>query len=192
VEAAQLEGKVNIVFAGNIGRAQALDVLLKAAPGIPPGVQIVVVGAGVERERLVLEASQAGLSNLLFLPARPAAEIGAILMAADALLVHLKDDPLFEITIPSKIQAYLAAGKPVLAGVRGDAAQMVVDAGAGFTFAPEDPEDLVRAIRDFLALTPEARRALGTAGAAYYCNRLSLDTGIERFEDVFTRVSAGV
>ena len=71
------------------------------------------------------------LTNVFFLSPVPPSQIGAYLSAADVLLVHLKEDPLFRITIPSKIQAYLAAGKPILSAVPGDASNLVTESQAG-------------------------------------------------------------
>ena len=127
-----------VVFAGTMGPAQALGTILDAAEILreDTGVRFLLVGAGVEAERLREEAAGRDLSNVTFLPRRPPSEIGEVLSAADALLVHLRDDPLFSITIPSKTQAYLMTGRPVLMGVRGDAAKLVEDAGAGVVFSP--------------------------------------------------------
>ncbi len=125
---AGLEGRFNVVFAGTMGRAQALSSVLHAARMVAqkaPRVQFVLVGGGVDAAALKAEAAEMALHNVRFLPVRPAAEIGPLLAAADVLLVHLRDDPLFSITIPSKTQAYMAAGRPILMAVRGDAAAMV-------------------------------------------------------------------
>jgi colanic acid biosynthesis glycosyl transferase WcaI len=82
------------------------------------------VGGGVDRAKLEKMAEEMKLDNVRFMPRQPMHAMGSILAGADVLLVHLKDDPLFRITIPSKTQAYLAAGKPILMGVRGDAADL--------------------------------------------------------------------
>ena len=87
------------------------------------------------------------LPNTRFLPRQPVEAIGAILSRADVLLVHLKDDPLFRITIPSKTQAYLAVGRPVLMAVAGDAADLVVRSGGGIACPPENPAALAAAVR---------------------------------------------
>ena len=99
----------------------------------------------VERLRAASEA--AGTDNVVFLPGRHPNDMGPVFADADALLVHLRDDPLFAITIPSKTQAYLAVGKPILMGVRGDAAALVEAAGAGVAFEPEKADALVAAAR---------------------------------------------
>ncbi len=80
---------------------------------------------GIERQRLQTEAKRRGLQNIVFLPRREPENMPPIFALSDVLLVHLKEDPLFCITIPSKTQAYLAFGKPILMAVRGDAADLV-------------------------------------------------------------------
>ena len=131
-EAAQSEpemaGRFNVVFAGTMGRAQALDAVLDAAELLVerlPRVQFVFIGGGIDVERLEQVKVEKKLDNVIFMPRRPVSEIGTALSMADLLLVHLRDDPLFEITLPSKTQAYLAAGRPILMAVRGDAADLV-------------------------------------------------------------------
>lgn len=114
-------------------------------------------------------------------------EIGNLLALADALLVHLKDDPLFRITIPSKTQAYLAAGRPMLMGVRGDAADLVRRSGAGLVFQPEDADELCSSIRQLLNMSPQEREEMGRRGQAYYHEHLSSAAGTSRFEQVFAR-----
>ena len=116
----------NIVFAGTMGVMQALDSIMDAAKLVAKefsDVKFTFVGGGIEVDRL--RNISASMGNVQFLPQMPPSEIGSVFANADALLVHLKDAPIFEITVPSKIQAYLYAGKPILCGVRGDAAKLV-------------------------------------------------------------------
>lgn len=186
------QGIFNIVFAGNMGKAQALETVIHAARRLKveaPSIRFTLVGSGVELERLHAASRAAGTENIVFLPQRPASEMGPILASADALLVHLRDDPLFAITIPSKTQAYLAAGRPLLMGVRGDAAKLVEEAGAGLAFAPEDAGDLVAAAKALAAMTPQARSAMGSAGAAFYREHLSFDKGVSALEQALRRAS---
>jgi glycosyltransferase involved in cell wall biosynthesis len=189
-EATLLEGRFNVVMAGNMGKMQGLDVVLDAAgalQSLEPRVQFVLVGDGVECPRLEARATSLGLTNVLFLPRRPANEIGSLLGRADALLVHLKDDPLFAITIPSRIQAYLAVGRPILCGVRGDGADLVREAGAGFCFEPEHPDTLVEALSALHGLAPEARVGLGEGGRRFYQEHLSIRVGTRAFLRLFTK-----
>ena len=175
-----------VTFAGNIGRAQGLKTLLGAAELLRdrPDIGFIVIGEGLEANALKLEAQQRRLRNITFLPRRPISEIGPLLTRSSALLVHLKDEPLFAITIPSKTQAYLMAGRPILMGVRGDAARMVIEAGAGKTFDPEDAEQLADAVRELAALDPVEREELGRAGSDYYRDHLALQVGAARFARV--------
>jgi glycosyltransferase involved in cell wall biosynthesis len=115
--------------------------------------------------------------------------MGPVFADADALLVHLRDDPLFTITIPSKTQAYLVTGKPILMGVRGDAAAMIEEAGAGFPFEPENVGGLVDAVLRLRALSNTDRQAMGRAGAAFYRDRLSLQSGVASFEKVLKSIA---
>ena len=181
-----LRDEFTVVFAGTMGPAQALDTVLDAARLLrdDPGVRLLMIGAGIEVDRLRTRATAEGLDNVAFLPRRPVSEIGEVLAAADALLVHLRDDPLFEITIPSKTQAYLHAGRPVLMGVRGDAAAIVAEAGAGIVFPPQDAPALADAVRRMRRLPEEEREEMGRRGARHYEQALSLQVGAGRFVDV--------
>lgn len=188
-----LKDHFNIVIAGNMGKMQGLEVVLDAARILgssEPKIQFVLVGSGVDRPYLEEQAAALGLANVFFLPRRPVEEIGALLHRADALLVHLKDDPLFAITIPSRIQAYLAVGRPVLCGVRGDGADLVRKAGAGLCFEPESPDSLVEAAETLYRLSPEARAEMGECGRHYYQDHLSLQVGTNAFLALFNRVQS--
>jgi glycosyltransferase involved in cell wall biosynthesis len=186
-----LSGYFNVMFAGTMGTAQALDSVLEAAAlcqGTLPEVQYVFVGGGVDRIRLEKKAANLGLTNVRFLPRQPMSAMGAVLGLADVLLVHLKDHPLFSITIPSKTQAYLASGKPVLMAVRGDAAQLVTQSGAGLVCEPEDPRSMAETVAQFAGMSPEERHRMGEAGKRFYDEQLSLKAGVTKFEAVFARI----
>jgi colanic acid biosynthesis glycosyl transferase WcaI len=175
-----LSGKFNIIFAGNIGKAQALDSVITAANLLrnnSRNIQFVFVGAGIEVENLKQKAKDLGLDNVLFIPQQPMSEIGAILNLADILLVHLKDDPLFRITVPSKIQAYLAVGRPILVGVRGDAADLVIKAKAGLTCIPEDANSIADGVRNFMNMSAKELDTMGENGTIFYKQNLSLEVG---------------
>jgi len=104
---------------------------------------------------------------------------------ADALLVHLKDDPLFRITIPSKTQAYLHTGKPIIMAMRGDAADLVRAAGAGVVCAPDNPQEMMNAIKLLCEMPAGEFRKKGEFGHNYYMNNLSLKEGTKKFERLF-------
>lgn len=193
VDTSYMDGHFNVVFAGNIGKAQALEAVIRAAQIVwerNKSVRFVFVGAGVEVEALKALAEQLNVQNLRFVPRVPMSEIGTILSRADVLLVHLKDDPLFEITIPSKTQAYLAVGKPILMGVRGDAARLVMDAEAGMAVAPENDEEIADAVLRFAALPAAERERIAKNAKTFYREHLSLKSGSRQFSDLFERLLA--
>lgn len=192
-ESLGLAGTFNVLFAGTMGRAQALGSVLAAADLVQKqnmSVRFVFVGGGMDVEELKATAATAGLTNVVFLPRMPMQDVGKVIKAADVLLVHLRDDPLFEITIPSKTQAYLFAGKPLLMAVKGDAARLVEDSGAGICVSPEAPADLAAAVLRLASLSKEELKTMGNRGARYYNENLSLVMGTRAFCQVFERAIA--
>jgi colanic acid biosynthesis glycosyl transferase WcaI len=184
--------KFRILFAGNMGKAQALDAVLGAAELVAQqstAIQFVFLGGGVEAERLKAAAERQGLTNTLFLPQVPMNEVGAILRAADVLLVHLRRDPLFAITIPSKTQAYMAVGKPILMAVDGDAAELVMRANCGVVARSEDALSIAQAAIELYNAGEAARSSMASAGRAYYDGELSLAAGAARFSAIFEHLT---
>jgi glycosyltransferase involved in cell wall biosynthesis len=184
--------KFRILFAGNMGKAQSLDTVIDAAQLLQEKasqVAFIFLGAGVEATRLEVCAKSRKLENVFFLPAVPMPEVGAYLAGADALLVHLKRDPLFTITIPSKTQAYMAAGKPILMAVDGDAANLVRDAGCGVVSESENPQALADAVLALMEVSVEERHRMAENGKAFYQKELSLRVGVERFGEHFKCLS---
>jgi colanic acid biosynthesis glycosyl transferase WcaI len=188
-------GHFNVVFAGTMGLAQGLETVLEAARICRercPAARFVFVGGGVEKARLEVLARVMALDNVVFLDRQAPERIGRILALADVLLVHLKDDPLFRITIPSKSQAYMVAGRPILIAVRGDAAELVERAGAGLSCEPENALALADTVIRMYAMACGERDAMGAAGKSFYERELSLRAGVDRFEEVFhAAVQAG-
>lgn len=179
-----------LLFAGNMGAAQALDTVLDAAALTQrshPRCIYYFMGGGVERDRLAAAAVQRGLNNVRFLPRVPLADVQKFLMAADALLVHLNDDPLYRITIPSKTQAYLYAGRPILMGVAGDAGDLIEAADAGYAFPPEDAAALAGCVVQLIADGPARRAQMGDNGRAYYDQHLRRASALGAISDLIHR-----
>lgn len=187
------DGQFRVVFAGNMGKAQALSAVVEAAELLSTEraeVRFVLVGSGIEVDSLKQLVAKKRLENVVFVPRVPMNEVGAILASADALLVHLKDDPLFAITIPSKTQAYMAIGKPLLMAVRGDAAELVQQAACGVTAIPEDARSVADAVIRLANLAALEREEMGERSRVFYQRELSLAVGAERFAAHF-RALAG-
>ncbi|UCR83486.1 glycosyltransferase family 4 protein [Pseudomonas chlororaphis] len=181
-----------ILFAGNMGKAQSLESVITAAQLVreqTDKISFIFLGGGVEVARLQELAVKRNLDNVLFLPAVPMSEVGAYLSNADALLVHLKKDPLFTITIPSKTQAYMAAGKPVLMAVDGDAADLVRDADCGVVSESDNPQSIADAALALMNTPSSERDWMAQSGQVYYKRVLSLRVGVARFGEHFKRLS---
>ena len=182
----------SVLFAGNMGRAQALDAVLQAAgivAGSAPDVRFDFLGGGVEVARLKQLAIDTGLNNVAFHPAVPMAEVGKYLHDADALLVHLKQDPLFKVTIPSKTQAYMAAGRPIIMAVDGDAADLIRESQCGYIAQSENPEAIANAVLKMREMSLEDRESMAKKARDYYRDNLSIFSGVRRFANVFRSVS---
>lgn len=185
-------GTFRILFAGNMGKAQALEAVIQAAQLLQEkaaAVTFVFLGGGVEVARLQQLASDRALDNVTFLPAVPMTEVGSYLNAADALLVHLKKDPLFAITIPSKTQAYMAVGKPILMAVDGDAADLVRDSYGGGIAESENPQSIADAALALMNASVSERNAMATSSRRFYQEKLSLKVGVSRFGEIFKRLA---
>jgi len=182
-----MNNRFNILYAGNMGPAQGLHNVIEAASLLTdiPEIQFVFMGRGMDRMNLEKEVKVRKLSNVRFLERRPMSQMPSFYALADVLLVHLIDDPLFEVTIPGKTQSYLASGKPILMSVKGDAADLVLKAGAGLVVQPSSPEDLARAVRKLYNMSSAGRKAMGVAGRNYYLKNLSSDVLIDRYEQLF-------
>nr|NMF97732.1 glycosyltransferase [Aromatoleum toluolicum] len=184
--------RFRILFAGNMGKAQALDSVLQAAKLLQdraPALCFVLVGGGVELPRLKQLSAEMALNNVVFLPQVPMSEVGSLLSAADALLVHLKRDPLFTITIPSKTQAYMAVGKPILMAVDGDAAKLVKDSDCGRVAASEDAASIADAALALMNSSAVERERMAANSHRFYREELSLSKGATRFSEIFARLA---
>jgi glycosyltransferase involved in cell wall biosynthesis len=115
--------------------------------------------------------------------------VGEVLQSADAVLVHLKDEPIFARTIPSKIQAYMALGKTILVAVHGDAADLVRQAQCGVEATPEDAASIARAASQLASLTGDELTTMGRRAKRFYDERLSMAVGADRFARLFEAVT---
>lgn len=187
--------RFKIVFAGNMGKAQALCSVLDAADILQcqghNNINFTFVGDGLEVARLKAYAQERQLENVCFLPQVSMNEVGSVLKAADALLVHLKSNPLFNITIPSKTQAYMAVGKPILMAIGGDAAKLVKEAACGELAISENPESIAAAALTLRQKQPAELAEMSHNSQKYYLDNLSLKVGVRSFCEIFSRIIDG-
>lgn len=183
------EDKTVVLFAGNIGPAQKLEVILNAAKEVEnEKLFFSFLGDGVSVANLKDTVKKENISNVQFLPRVGREEVGKYLKAADLLLVHLNKDPLFKITVPSKTQAYLKTGKPILMGVEGDASEIVQDASAGYCFEPENTDSLIEAVKKYSALPDIEKDQLSKNAQDFYERELSLEVGTKKFINLFESI----
>lgn len=160
-----------VMFAGNIGAAQDFATILSAAERLRDKVDIhwVILGDGRTRSWVEKEIAERRLSNIVHLMGRyPVEDMPRFFALADALLVTLKKEPIFALTIPSKVQSYLACARPLLAALDGEGCRVVEEAGAGLACCTEDPEQLASIVLQLHNLPPSDREAMGIRGRKYY------------------------
>lgn len=162
----------SLVFAGNLGRAQGLETLIDAAEITrreSPEAHWVFVGDGVLRAWLQEEVNKRDLqSHVTFLPRRPPPDMPKVLKAASAVLVTLGKDAAYAMTVPSKVQSCMAAGRPIIGTLIGEPARLVGEAKCGSIAPAQDPAALAKAVKEFIALPDEERARMGENGNAFY------------------------
>jgi glycosyltransferase involved in cell wall biosynthesis len=185
-----LDGRFVVGYLGTHGMAHGLANVLAAAEVLRgSGATFLFVGAGAERDALVQEAARRGLDDVVFAPAQDKGEMPRVWSLCDVALVHLKDDPVFETVIPSKIFEAMGMGLPVLlVSPPGEAREVVEEEGAGIWVPAGRPEALAEAIR-LLRADDGLRRRLAAASLAA-APRHSRKKQADEMLAVFSRVLA--
>lgn len=184
-EVPQWTGGFTIVFAGNIGEAQDIPAVLDAAERLKDNTSIrwVIVGDGRKSDWLQYEVAHRGLGNQVLLPGRfPLDRMPSFYAHADALLVSLKRDPVFSMTIPGKVQSYLMAGIPLLGMLDGEGATVICDAKAGMTCEAGDGASLAKAVLTLSAMPTGERNQLGLNGREYAKQEFNRTQLIDRLD----------
>lgn len=170
-----------ILFAGNIGKGQAVNIILEAATLLrgEEDIRIIMVGEGSQRKWMMHEASERGLRNIIFLGQLSVEVMPLIMAQAGGLLVTLADKEIFRLTVPSKIQAYLAAGRPIIACLNGAGADIVNEAEAGVVVPAENAPALAEAIRNLYLTSENKKFVMGANGRRFYEKNFSPDKLIQ-------------
>lgn len=178
---AKHRGRFTVMFAGNLGDAQDLPSVLDAAERLRhrQDIRWLIVGDGRCGDWVREQIAARQLDQVVMLGRHPLEHMPAFFAGADALLVSLKGEPIFAMTIPGKVQSYLAAGKPLIGMLDGEGARVIREAGAGLVAPAGDAAGLARCIEDLAAL-PEARRAvMAEQGRRYAQDRFDRDALID-------------
>jgi len=178
-------GVFTVMFAGNIGEAQDFPSILDAIERLKARQDIrwIIVGDGRLAPWVSQQIEARGLGERVTMAGRhPLERMPSFFAHADALLVSLRDEPIFSLTIPGKLQSYLAAGIPVLAMLNGEGAQIVAEAVAGYVCRAGDGAGLADIVERMAALDPAARKAMGDNGRRLCAQEFQREHQIRRLE----------
>ncbi|MFN2586713.1 MAG: glycosyltransferase family 4 protein [Actinomycetota bacterium] len=180
-----LTGKTVVMYAGNVGLSQSLDLVVAAAGALEHEEDLVFVVNGAGAGRDALEAAARGLRNVVFVDPQPAERLPEVLAAADVHVVPLRRG-LARSSVPSKTYSILAAARPLIASVDvgSEVARVVEDSGAGVAVPPEDPEAFTKAVRRLIEHPAEAR-AMGEAGRRWVEAWASPGRVAQAYEELF-------
>lgn len=185
--ASKSEADFILLFAGNIGEAQNLDAVLKTANLLKDEkrIKFVFVGDGRRKEALEQFARENDLHDTVFFMGRyPITTMPVFMNAADVLMFSLKDELCFNLTVPAKVQFYMSQGKPVLAMINGDGADLVEEAKCGFTANAGNSEEFAAAIEALSKMTKEELGKLGHNGKEFYENNFTKQQRINQLNNL--------
>ena len=174
--------RLAILYGGNLGAAQQLATAIRAAKlAEDRGARfdLRIMGRGIEADNLKTISSELASDAVTFRDAVPKEDITAIFRAADVLLIQLAPDPLFDITIPSKTQFYLAAGRPILAALSGETDEILRESGAAIVVPPADVEAMADAIVALASMPKDELAAMGRNGENYSRDSFSFEKVVE-------------
>lgn len=188
--AVELPPGFNVIFAGNLGTAQALPTILDAAATLRdhPGLRFVFVGDGSQKSWLEQQVRDRTLTNVMLLGRFPAQAMPGILSQASVLLATLGKSDILAQTIPAKLSTYLKAARPIVAAINGEGGEVVTASGAGIACPAEDSAALAKAIETIALTTPEQRARMGAAGREYYQRTFEPNMLTRRLIAIFSQV----
>ena len=185
------DGVFNLVFAGSVGYAQGLDILVKAAKVLKREeilVRFNIIGDGRYLNTLHTLIKEASVETyFFFVPRQPAEEIPKYLAFADAVLITLSKNDVFSITLPAKVQSCFACGKPIIVSADGEAQNAVNEAKAGFYSDAEDVEGFISNIKNIIKLSTEQLDELGGNALNYANAHFDKKKQMDRLDEIFTK-----
>jgi colanic acid biosynthesis glycosyl transferase WcaI len=177
-----------IFFAGNIGAAQGLDIIINAAKLLRGYKKIywIIIGDGRMKPWLEEQIDKYNLNeNIILLGRKPIEMMPNYFLAADSLFLSLKSDPIFSLTLPAKIQTYLACGKPIIAAIDGEAANVIADSKSGLSCGANDPDKLAEIVIQLYQMSEDDRITMGRNGFEYYEKHFKSDLLLKKLINIF-------
>ncbi len=181
------------LFAGNLGAAQNLSFILDAANEVRYRKQIrfVFIGDGRCRNDILEFIKKKNLEGTVFAPGRfPISTMPLFMQRANVLMVSLKDDSIFNLTVPAKVQFYMAQGKPILASLNGEGAYLITEAKCGLSVPVGDSDKLIEAIIMLSKMSQNDLKIMGESAKKYYDNNFRKEMRIEQLERLFFELLA--
>jgi len=182
------ESIFTVVFAGNVGEAQDFSTILNAVKRLKNNdlkIRLIIAGDGRASTWLAENIRAHDLRNVLLLGRHPLEKMPALFAVADALLVSLKTNEVFAKTIPGKVQAYLASGRPIIAMLDGEGARIIEQAQAGLVCATGDADGLATVVQAMASMPRDERERMGVAGKQFYEKNFSKQHLFEYLEELF-------
>ena len=179
----------NILFTGNIGEAQSIETVILAANELKTrnldNINFIIVGGGSKLQESKDRAYEMNLENIHFLGSFPLEEMPSFINFSDVLLLTLKDELTFNLTVPNKLQSYLASGKPILASLNGEAADLIIKSNSGFVVKSQDYKDLADKAIYMSGMKNNDLEELGVNGFEYFDKNFSIEVFIRKISDFF-------
>ncbi len=182
--------KLTLVFAGNIGEAQSFDTLIAAAKLVKatdPDISWLILGDGRRREELIKLVRAEKIDDVFnFAGFFESSMMPEFFASADALIISLKKDFIFSLTVPTKLQSYMACGKPIIGSLDGEGGLIILGADCGFVSAAEDAEGLAKNILLFKRTSITERRRMGLNGFNYFQKEFEYTKLLDRIENILS------
>lgn len=173
------DGRIDLMFAGNVGIAQSIGTIIEAArlTADIPGIRWHIVGEGVELDNSKMAA--VGMENVIFHGRKPLEEMPQYYAMADAMLVTMQKNPVLSLTLPGKVQSYMAAGKPIIGAIDGETARVIADGRCGLCGGAENAKTLAENVRRFVSMDWDL---MGKNARKYYDEHFAKQTFMDRLE----------
>jgi glycosyltransferase involved in cell wall biosynthesis len=179
-----------VMFAGNIGEAQDMDSIMMAALRLKQNknIKFILVGDGRKMPFVQDFIKNNNLEETVYTVGRyPVEAMASFFDAADVLLVSLKDDPIFNLTVPAKVQAYMSSGKPIIAMLNGEGAETIIEANCGFAVPAGNSDKLAEIINQASQMTKEHLLSLGENGKKFYETHYKMEECISNLEKIISQ-----
>ena len=181
-------GDTHILLTGNLGEAQGIDLIVEAAYRLKekyPRLRWILVGEGRSRKELEQLVKDRGIEEVVLFPGRfPASVMPALIARADASLLTLKKEPIFAITVPNRLQSYMACGKPILASIDGEAAGIISAAKCGLVSPAGDLSEFISLVEKFMETSSEERVTWGDNARAYFLKHFERNKILDQLDEL--------